>query len=231
MSKTRNAALEVAIAGISAALALIGIVLYYYVPMAKITFLALSGVALVLPLCIRKERSSLLAYLAAGGIGIAIVSPVMIVPFAFLFGWQPFVMGICERYLAKKPYLTIPIKATLFNAGLFGVYTLYGLGDTIANIQARFGWELPYWAVALAGTALWIGYDYLMLYVWRWLEKRLRPVLAKYTREKPEDVQEDAGSEKGADEDPFASNTDKDDTQNGSTYPENKEQDKPKDKV
>ena len=34
--------------------------------------------------------------------------------------------------------------------------------------------------IALIGTALWIGYDYMMQWVYRWLERRLAAVTAKY---------------------------------------------------
>ena len=193
--KRKALAFEIALAGVSTALALICTVLYYYVPLAKISFLAMAGVALMLPLTVDKPRSAALAYMAAGGLSIAVMGPIAALPFILLFGWQPVVMGLCTRYLGRRIYISIPLKAVLFNAGLYGTYTLYGLGDTINNALLRIGWQPAYWIVALVGTALWIGYDYLMQWVYRWLERRLDKVTAKYKPAK-------ASTEKPADEPP-----------------------------
>lgn len=180
MNRQKRIAFELALAGIATALALISLVLYYYSPLAKISFLALSAVALMLPLTTDKVRSSALAYVAAGGLAIAVMGPIHALPFIFIFGWQPVVMGACETYLKGKWYFAIPIKAVLFNAGLFGTYALYGLGDTLTNALSRIGWSPAYWLIALIGTAIFLLYDYLMTWVFRWLCRRLSKVTAKY---------------------------------------------------
>ena len=180
MAQKKQRTFEIALSGISAALALLCLVLYYYVPVGQLSFLALSSLALTLPLMAKSVRGSALAYLAAGGLAVAATGPLAVVPFAFLFGWQPVVMGWCQRYLPRKPYITLPIKAALFNAGLYGVYALYGLGDTINRVLARLAWRPAYWAIALIGTAIWIGYDYLIAYLQRWIQRRAAKVIAKY---------------------------------------------------
>ena len=201
MLKRKSLTLEIALSGISAALALICTVLYYYLPVAKLSCLVLSAVALTLPLCVNKVRGCALAYVAAGGLSLLILSPVAVVPYALLFGWQPVVMGFCKRYLPRKPYLTIPLKVLLFNAGMYGVFALYGLGDTLDNILSRFALSPAYWVIALVGSVLWVGYDYLMQWVWRWIAKRLKPVTAKYGEMKEEPTEQ--GSDEGVESDPF----------------------------
>lgn len=191
MNRRKRLTFEIALAGISTALSLVCTVLYYYVPLAKLSFLALSAVALILPLCVDSVRGAALAYLAASGLSIAVMGPIPALPFVFLFGWQPVVMGACLRFLPRKPYVSLPIKAALFNAGLYGVYTLYGLGQTFGNALQRIGAEsVPYWAVALVGTVLWLLYDYAMVWVWRWLDRRLDKVTAKYRPPRKADTAE-----------------------------------------
>jgi len=170
---------EIAIAGIGTALSLLGIVLYYYVPWAKISFLALAGVALQLPLLVQSRRGCLLAYVATGGLAIAIIGPVAALPYVFLFGWQPVVMGYCLRYKAKL-YISLPLKGVLALLGAYGTFALYGLGETGTNVLARLGWSPSLWVLALIVAVLWLGYDYLMQWVLRYLDRRLAKVIAKY---------------------------------------------------
>jgi len=185
MNRQKRIAFELALAGIATALALISLVLYYFSPFAKISFLALSAVALLLPLTADKVRSSALAYVACGGLAIAIMGPLAALPFIFIFGWQPVLLGVCDRYLKGKWYISLPLKAALFNAGLYGTYTLYGLGDTVTNALSRLGWAPAYWIIALLATALFLLYDYAMEWVYRWLYRRLDKVTAKYRTQPP----------------------------------------------
>ena len=179
-ARRKQLAFELALAGIGTALALICNVLYYYIPLAKLSLLALAGVALMLSLTAGHVRGAALAYVAASGLTIAIIGPIPALPFVFLFGWQPVVMGICRRYMPKRWYIALPLKAILFNAGLYGTYALFGLGDTLTRLFRRLDIAPAYWIVAIAGTALWLGYDYIMQWVLRWLDTRLAKVTAKY---------------------------------------------------
>lgn len=212
MNRRKRLTFEIALAGISTALALVCTVLYFYVPLAKISFLALSAVALMLPLTVDSCRASALAYAAASGLSIAVMGPVAALPFIFLFGWQPVVMGVCTLYLGGKWYIGIPLKAILFNAGLYGTYALFGLGQTFGNAFERLGWTPAYWVIAIVGTALWLLYDYCMQWVYKWMARRLEKVTAKYMPPKKEapsepKEQEDVLSEYGENKDP--SNEDK----------------------
>lgn len=183
MNRRKRLTFELALSGIATALSLVCTVLYYYSPFAKISFLALAAVALLLPLTAGHVRGAALSYVATSGLAIAIVGPVAALPFIFIFGWQPVVLGVCDRYLKKKWYISLPIKAVLFNAGLFGTYTLYGLGDSVNNALERIGWAPAYWLIAILATVLFLAYDYLMWWVYRWLSRRLDKVTAKYRAE------------------------------------------------
>ena len=200
MNRRKNLSFEIALSGIATALSLICTVLYYYSPVAKLSFLALSAVALLLPLTVGNPRGAALSYVATSGLTIAIVGPVAALPYAFIFGWQPVVMGVCTRYLKRKFYISIPLKAALFNAGLYGTYALYGLGDSIENALAKLNWAPAYWVVAIVATVLFLGYDYLMQWVFRWIDRRMKKVTAKYVgerkapTEKPADGRENGGT-------------------------------------
>jgi hypothetical protein len=180
MNKRKSLTFELTLSGISTALALICAVLYYYSPLGKLSFLALAAVALMLPLTCNHVRGALLAYAATSGLTIAIITPVPALPFIFLFGWQASVMGICDRYLKGKPYIALPIKAALFNAGLYGTVALYGIGDSVGNVLNKLNIAPRYWLIAIVGTVLYVIYDYCMQWIFKWLSRRLDKVTAKY---------------------------------------------------
>lgn len=176
----RKSTFIITLSGISAALALVFIVLSFYSPVAKLSFVVLAEVCLLLPLCVRSVWGTLFAYLAAGAIGIACTSPLGVVPFALLFGIHAVLLGIGNRYLPRRWYISLPIKIIVFNAGLYGVFTLYGLGTTINNLFNALSIQPAYWAIALVGSVLWVAYDFLLQYVLRWLMRRLRKITVRY---------------------------------------------------
>ena len=180
MKKRRRLVFVIALAGISAALSLVGLVLSYYVPVGGLGWLVLAELALLLPLGVHSLYGCVMAFVAAGAIGIAVTSPVAVVPYVFLFGLHAVLVGISQRYLPKAWYITIPVKVVLFNLGLWGTISLFGMGDTLTAILYRMGWDFHYWLLAVVGSILWVGYDLLLGLVQGWIYRRLKPVLTKY---------------------------------------------------
>lgn len=183
--KRKKIAFEVSIAGITTAFIVIALLGANYSPVAKLSFFALAGVALMLPLIAGSFWGSVMAYLAGGALSL-IFSPVNVVPFAFIFGLQVIVMYLCKKYLKNKWYICIPIKLVLFNIALFGVFKLYGL-DSIINVFERFNLEFKYVYAALIASPLYIVYDYALQYVYRWLGRRLVKIV-KYNSELKEEL-------------------------------------------
>ena len=180
MKKRRRLTFAIALAGISAALSLVGLVLSYYVPLGGLAWLVLAEIALLLPLGVHSTYGCIMAFLAAGALGIAATSPVAVVPYVFLFGLHAVLTGLSQRYLPKAWYITLPVKVIAFNLGLWGTVSLFGLGDSRAALFDRLGWEPKYWLLAVVGSILWIAYDLTLGLVQDWLYRRLKPVLVRY---------------------------------------------------
>ncbi len=186
MKKRRRLTFAIALSGVSAALALVGLVLSYYVPVGHLGWLVLTEIALLLPLGIHSTYGCVMAFLAAGALGIAATSPLAVVPYAFIFGLHAVLTGLEQRYLPKAWYIALPVKVGVFNLGLWGTVSLYGVGETITLLLDRLGWDMPYWVLALVGSVLWIAYDLLLKLVRDWVYRRLKPVLVKHDLEPPE---------------------------------------------
>ncbi len=185
-SKNRKKiAFEISIAGITTAFIVIALLGANYSPVAKLSFFALAGVSLTLPLIAGSFWGAVMAYLAGGALSL-IFSPANVVPFAFIFGLQVIVMYLCKKYLRNKWYICIPIKLILFNIALFGVFKLYGL-DSIINVFERFNLQFKYIYAALIASPLYILYDYAIQYVYRWLGRRLIKIV-KYNSELKEEL-------------------------------------------
>lgn len=197
--KNKKVAFEISIAGITTAFIVIALLGANYSPVAKLSFFAIAGVSLTLPLIAGSFWGTVMAYLAGGALSL-IFSPVNVVPFAFIFGLQVIVMHLCKRFLKNKWYICIPIKLILFNVALFGVFKLYGF-DSIIHAFERFGWEFKYVYAALICSPLYVLYDYAVQYVYRWLGRRLIK-LVKYNPELKEELNGKSKEESSPSEQP-----------------------------
>lgn len=178
--KSKRIAFEISIAGITTAFIVIALLGANYSPVAKMSFFAIAGISLTLPLIAGSFWGAVMAYIAGGALSL-IFSPVNVVPFAFIFGLQVIVMHLCKKYLKNKWYICIPIKLVLFNIALFGVFKLYGL-DSVISVFERFNLEFKYIYACLIASPLYILYDYAVQYLYRWLGRRLIKIV-KYNPE------------------------------------------------
>lgn len=200
MNKRKRRTFTLTISALAAALALGFLTLAAYSPFGNISLLALSAVALLLPLTIGQGYGCLLAYIAAGGLGVLCVgNPLGVLPFVLLFGLQPVIMALAEKW-KNKWYISLPVKALHFNLALWGISALYGFGNTVNALFAQLNSEPIYWVIAVVGTLLWLCYDYMMQMLLRWLKRRLHKVVARYGPAPKQAPTQDTA----AAEDPFA---------------------------
>lgn len=179
INKRKRLVFELTVSGLSASLVLIMLALSNYSPVAKLSFFVLSGIALLLPCVVNSLWGLIMAFIAGGSLAL-LFNPVNVVPFAFFFGPQIILMYICKRYLTDKWYITVPLKVILLEVGVFGIYKLYGI-SYIESLFSSIGIEYNYWFVLLITIPLLLLYDYCMGFIWRFLNRRLEKVVAKYT--------------------------------------------------
>lgn len=166
---------EITLSGVSAALTIICIVLSYYLPVMTLTFHALSGIMLMLPLVIKSGRGAILTYIASIILGFLFTNILAILPFAFIFGSGTLVMYFCSKYLNKKWFFIIPVKIIFINLGLFGIYKLIGFGAFAAAFN-RIGINPNYFWAALIATPVYIIYDYLLQNLFKYIRQRMRKI-------------------------------------------------------
>lgn len=162
---------EIALAGIGTALAVICIVLSYYLPVMTLSFYALSGIFLMLPLIQKKLRSGILAFVASGILGFVFTNYIAILPYLFIFGSGVIIMYVCLVYLKKYWYISIPIKIVFVNLGLFGMYKLMGF-DNFIYVFDWIGISPTYIWIALIATPIYLAYDYLLQRIFLYLANR-----------------------------------------------------------
>lgn len=172
----RNVTYALALAGISAALALLfvwlGVVLRY----VTIAMFAAAGCAIMVPVSKKYYASGIFAYAVSAGLSFLVGDVAAVTGYVVYFG----PMSLLTAFLADKNvrwYIAYPVKIVCINAALAALY--YGLQaiDVIApDVAAHF----EYWAIAILGTVALLVIDLLMQYVYRTLKK----VLAKVLRDK-----------------------------------------------
>ena len=140
---------EVALSGISAALAIIFIVGAIYIPVATAFFYLLSALSISLPLIKRQLISSILAYVAAALLAF-FVGHIKLLPFVFFYGLYAIITWILDFYLYEKMtfnkwlkiVIIVLLKTIYFALVFFGLYTLMGL--TLTDFEVlNITWSMP----------------------------------------------------------------------------------------
>ena len=169
---------EVALSGITAALAVGAVVLSYFVGVLTLTFLALASVILTLPMMADSLRGSVFAYVAASGLGFLFVGYVAVMPFVLIFGLYPIVDYLLRKYL-KKRAIVLPLEIVFANLSFLATY--FAIGLTIHDFPIVD--QLPDWGKFLVLfvllTAVFIIFQFAFTALYDLLEKRLSPVLKR----------------------------------------------------
>ena len=162
----------------TAALTVIAVVLSHFVGVMTLTFLALSSVVLTLPMMAGSVRGSVLAYLAAVGLGFLFVGYVSVMPFVIIFGPYPILDWILRRYL-KKRVIVLPIEIAFADLSFLACY--YAIGLTLEDFPLVD--SLPAWGkwTVIFGllTAVFVVFHFAFTSLYDLLEKRLSKTLKK----------------------------------------------------
>jgi len=117
---------EIALSGITAAFAVIAVVLSRFVSVMTVSFLALSSVVLTLPLMRDSVRGTVFAYLATVGLGFLFVGYISVMPFVIIFGPYPVLNYYLRKYLKKRVFI-LPIEIAYANLSFLACYYAIGL--------------------------------------------------------------------------------------------------------
>lgn len=169
---------EIALSGITAALAVIAVVLSHFVGVLTLTFLALSSVVLTLPIMIESFRGTVLAYLAAAGLSFLFVGYIAVMPFILMFGLYPIIDYLLWKYLKKRLFV-LPIEIAF--ACLSFLATFYAIGLTLGDFPIVD--TLPDWGkylvIYVGITVVFVIFHFAFHVLFEILKKRLAPVLKK----------------------------------------------------
>lgn len=212
----QEAVYRIALAGISAAVALLLVWLSVIVRFSTIAFFVAAALAVCVPLTQKYYSSSIFAYIVSASLSVLVAGDVIaVVGYIAYFGPMALITGIMFNCKVKQ-YIAIPIKILYINGALALLYFACG---TIMIDSSIIG-EIPYWAIAVVGTIALVLIDFAMQFIFA----RMIPIMSKVLRrnkaaDKTEDSSQDDdyedfdasehGDPFGDDESPF---NDKNDT-------------------
>ena len=172
----KKTAYALALAGISAALALLFVWLGVVVRYVTVAMFAAGGVAVMAPVTKRYYASAPFPYVVSAGLGFLVGDVTTVVGYALYFGPMALISAVMWEKKVKW-YVSYPVKIVFINGALAALY--FGL-QAIEVLAPDVAAYFDYWAIALLGTIALLLIDLLMNYVYR----TMRKVLAKVIRDK-----------------------------------------------
>lgn len=181
---------EVALAGISAALALLLVWLSVVVRYGTIGFYVAACIALLVPMTNKYYFSTICAYIVSSLLAFAIVGDIFTIS-GFVVYFAP--ISIASGIMLEKKvkwFISIPVKIVYINLALAFLYFVAG---TIM-INADLIGKIPYYLVAIVGTVILIAIDFILSYAY----KTMKPILSKALRKvvKEDEIVEETEDEK-----------------------------------
>ena len=172
----RKTAYALALAGISAALALLFVWLGVVVRYVTVAMFAAAGIAVMAPVTKHYYASAVFAYIVSAGLGFLVGDVTAVAGYAIYFGPMALISAVMWEKKVKW-FIAYPVKIVFINAALAALYYgLQGLEVLAPDVVAVF----DYWAIAILGTVALLLIDLFMCYVYR----TLRHILVKVLRDK-----------------------------------------------
>lgn len=167
---------RVALAGISAAVALLMVWLGVVVRFSTIAFFIAASVALMVPLSQKYYLSSVLAYVVSAGLSFAVAGDVFsVMGYVVYFGPMAILSGIMLNHKDKiKWWAQLIIKIVYINGALA---LLYFVCHNIV-LDSSIVDKVQYWMIALFGTIILVALDYALQFIY----KRIAVLVGKALR-------------------------------------------------
>ena len=161
----QEAVYRVALAGISAAVALLMVWLGVVVRFSTIAFFIAASVALMVPLSQKYYLSSVLAYVVSAGLSFAVAGDVFsVMGYVVYFGPMAIISGIMLNHSDKiNRWVQLIVKIVYINGVLA---LLYFVCHNIV-LDSSIVDKVQYWMIALFGTIILVALDYALQFIYK----------------------------------------------------------------
>lgn len=161
----QEAVYRVALAGISAAVALLMVWLGVVVRFSTIAFFIAASVALMVPLSQKYYLSSVLAYVVSAGLSFAVAGDVFsVMGYVVYFGPMAIISGIMLNHSDKiNRWVQLIVKIVYINGALA---LLYFVCHNIV-LDSSIVDKVQYWMIALFGTIILVALDYALQFIYK----------------------------------------------------------------
>lgn len=161
----QEAVYRVALAGISAAVALLMVWLGVVVRFSTIAFFIAASVALMVPLSQKYYLSSVLAYVVSAGLSFAVAGDVFsVMGYMVYFGPMAIISGIMLNHSDKIiRWVQLIVKIVYINGALA---LLYFVCHNIV-LDSSIVDKVQYWMIALFGTIILVALDYALQFIYK----------------------------------------------------------------
>ncbi len=172
----QEAVYRVALAGISAAVALLMVWLGVVVRFSTIAFFIAASVALMVPLSQKYYLSSVLAYVVSAGLSFAVAGDVFsVMGYVVYFGPMAIISGIMLNHSDKiNRWVQLIVKIVYINGALA---LLYFVCHNIV-LDSSIVDKVQFWMIALFGTIILVALDYALQFIY----KRIAVLVGKALR-------------------------------------------------
>ncbi len=172
----QEAVYRVALAGISAAVALLMVWLGVVVRFSTVAFFIGAAVALMVPLSQKYYLSSVLAYVVSAGLSFLVAGDVFsVMGYVVYFGPMAIISGVMLNHKDKiKWWVQLIVKIVYINGALA---LLYFVCHNIV-LDSSIIDKVQYWMIALFGTAILVAIDYALQFIY----KRIAVLVGKALR-------------------------------------------------
>ena len=156
---------RVALAGISAAVALLMVWLGVVVRFSTIAFFIAASVALMVPLSQKYYLSSVLAYVVSAGLSFLVAGDVFsVMGYVVYFGPMAILSGIMLNHSDKiNRWVQLIVKIVYINGALA---LLYFVCHNIV-LDSSIVDKVQYWMIALFGTIILVALDYALQFIYK----------------------------------------------------------------
>ena len=161
----QEAVYRVALAGISAAVALLMVWLGVVVRFSTVAFFIAAAVALMIPLSQKYYLSSVLAYVVSAGLSFLVAGDVFsVMGYVVYFGPMAIVSGVMLNHNDKiKWWIQLIVKIVYINGALA---LLYFVCHNIV-LDSSIIDKVQYWMIALFGTVILVALDYALQFIYK----------------------------------------------------------------
>mgnify|MGYP000655344227 FL=1 len=161
----QEAVYRVALAGISAAVALLMVWLGVVVRFSTIAFFIAASVALMVPLSQKYYLSSVLAYVVSAGLSFAVAGDVFsVMGYVVYFGPMAIISGIMLNHSDKINRRVQLIAKLVYINGALAL--LYFVCHNIV-LDSSIVDKVQYWMIALFGTIILVALDYALQFIYK----------------------------------------------------------------